>query len=271
MHRRFLLLLAAVTFAAASLAVGQTYTGSVLYTLATPSGFAGASYEGDIGFDNVSANQIVGFGYFGNPNSNEDHTLLWTAAGAVDLNPTNLSGFDYSSASGTSGTQQVGYGEASSGVKGTVFTHALLWTGTAASAIDLNPTNLGINSSTANGTNGAQQVGAGYGSFSGSHALLWIGTAASAVDLNPSGYTDSGAVGTDGTQQVGSATDSANNNTHAMLWTGTAASAVDLNPTILSGITTSAASCQRQPTSGIRLWYWNGRRRPRPAMDRHSR
>jgi hypothetical protein len=38
------------------------------------------------------------------------HALLWngTAASAVDMNPTNLTGITFSEADGMSGTQQVG-------------------------------------------------------------------------------------------------------------------------------------------------------------------
>jgi len=48
--------------------------------------------------------------------------------------------------------------------------------------------------------------------------------AANSVDLNPNGFTDSWAMGTNGSQQVGYA------GNDGMLWTGTATSAVDLNP-----------------------------------------
>src|SRR5207253_927827 len=68
------------------------------------------------------------------------HALLWSgnAGSAIDLNPTNLTGFLYSHALGLGGAQQVGYG-VRTGASGN---HALLWTGTADSAVDLDPTNL---------------------------------------------------------------------------------------------------------------------------------
>jgi PEP-CTERM motif len=56
---------------------------------------------------------------------------LASGASAVDLNPP---GFNFSAAQGTNGTQQVGTG--SGPATGNVY-HALLWTGSAASAIDL--------------------------------------------------------------------------------------------------------------------------------------
>ncbi len=116
--------------------------------------------------------------------------------------------------------------------------HALLWNGTAASAVDLNPA--GYTSSFAYGASGTTQVGYGYGTTgNNNHALLWNGTAASAVDLNPAGYTYSLAYGASGTKQVGYGDSTATgNNDHALLWSGTAASFVDLNP---AGYTSSAA------------------------------
>jgi len=50
----------------------------------------------------------------------------------VDLNPSNLSGIEGSEAFGTNGTQQVGYAETASN------DIAVLWGGTAESAVDLN-------------------------------------------------------------------------------------------------------------------------------------
>ena len=106
---------------------------------------------------------------------------------AVDLNP---SGFTESGGLGTSGTQQVGWGNS----------HALLWNGSAASYVNLNPS--GFNYSVGEGISGARQVGWGYGSTTGGkeHALLWNGSAVSYVDLNPSGFTESMAYGISGTQ-----------------------------------------------------------------------
>jgi hypothetical protein len=70
----------------------------------------------------------------------------------------------------------------------------MLWTGTADSAVDLNPTELsGITGSVACATNGTVQVGYGYGpGFEYNVDLLWTGTAASAINLEPllPGYTN---------------------------------------------------------------------------------
>ena len=97
------------------------------------------------------------------------------------MHPTNLAGYSDTFAFGVGGNQQVGVsgGSATGGQD-----HAFLWTGTAASAIDLHPTNLTeFVASIAYGTNGVHQVGYAAGN-NGSHAILWSGTADSAVDLN---------------------------------------------------------------------------------------
>jgi hypothetical protein len=223
-HRRYLV--------AASAAKGAEYRSKVLFPLTAPSGFVDFSSAGGVG---VSADQFVGFD---SPTGESDfHALLWTVAGAIDLNPTGISS---SIANGTNGTQQVGSGFGNATGDNI---HALLWTGTASSVVDLNPT--GYSASLAYGTNGSQQVGRAL--FDGAiyHAILWNGTAASAVDLSPTFLGidfQSLAWGTDGTQQVGYGSGSeTNNNDHALLWNGTANSVVDLNPSKLSGVSNSFA------------------------------
>ena len=96
--------------------------------------------------------------------------------------------------------------------------HALLWTGTAASAVDLNPS--GFTDSVATGVAGGEQVGEGLTTDDVSHALLWTGTAASAVDLNaflPSGFTNATATGIDESGDI-SGYDFGPNGVHAVLW-----------------------------------------------------
>jgi len=156
----------------------------------------------------------------------------------VDLTP---SGFYAAFGSGTSGTQQVGHG----GGPSTGSNHALLWSGSPQSYVDLHPTGLLVGSfpitaSYAYAASGTQQVGEGYisqGDGPNNCALLWIGTAASCVNLNPSGFAGSGAYGTNGTQQVGWGSlrplvppPTGGPNPHAILWNGSASSYVDLNP-----------------------------------------
>jgi hypothetical protein len=63
--------------------------------------------------------------------------MLWngTAQSAVDLTPTNITGYGYSIALDTDGVHQVGFGYGSA--TGSSH-HALLWGGSADSAVDLN-------------------------------------------------------------------------------------------------------------------------------------
>ncbi|MCJ7728892.1 MAG: hypothetical protein MUO27_03305, partial [Sedimentisphaerales bacterium] len=98
--------------------------------------------------------------------------------------------------------------------------HALLWNGSAAGYIDLNPGE--FSDSIAYGTNGTQQVGFGYDSATDkTHALLWSGSADGFIDLNPflpAGLDNSTAEAIDGYGNiVGYAYDSSGNE-HAILW-----------------------------------------------------
>ncbi len=127
------------------------------------------------------------------------HAVRWagTAASAVDLHPV---GYDASSATCTSGTQQGGWGYIA---LGTSHQHALLWSGDAASVVDLHPA--GFTDSKVTSLTATQQVGEGwigpantYGSSR--HALVWSSTAESVVDLNqylPAGITNGVATGVD--------------------------------------------------------------------------
>ena len=131
---------------------------------------------------------------FGNANT---RAFLWkgTAASAINLHPANINANDYqsSNALATDGTQQVGIvrGGATFGQY-----HASLWSGTAASYVDLNPTNSvsaaqsSSASAIANGVEGGYAVVYKPGTFSNPrpHAYIWTGTAASGVDLHPNGY-----------------------------------------------------------------------------------
>ena len=220
-------------------AAAQSYAASDLYALAAPDGFPDPSGLSGFGPTSAAGGQVVGSSLF-QPNFAGGDALLWTGpSGALTyLSP---AGFDRSLVTATDGSQQVGAGEPFS-----VLTHALLWNGTSASAIDLQPTNLdGFMSSIAYGIGGNQQVGNGFFGPNNLHALLWNGSAGSAVDLPPSafnGFDSSVANGADGIHQVGAAwSDSVRYAPHAMLWSGTAASAVDLNPTNLLGFEQSTA------------------------------
>jgi hypothetical protein len=199
---------------AASQALGVTYN---LIDL-TLSGYDAEAYG-------ISSNGTQQVGRFaGSTTGNKIHAVLWNSSSSnyIDLNP---SGFDYSEAHGTNGTQQVGYGE-TSGVP-----HALLWNGSAGDYADLHPS--GYTESYATGTNGTQQVGYSWPS----RALLWNGTAESCVELHPNGFAGSRAYGISDTQQVVGKVYSYDwggpygmGAWHAWLWNGSAEDYVDLHP-----------------------------------------
>jgi autotransporter-associated beta strand protein len=104
--------------------------------------------------------------------------------------------------------------------------NAMMWSGTAASAVNLNPT--GYNSSAATAISGSNIVGYGVpAAVNHYHAMLWSGSS-SVTDLNPSGFTSSFANAITGTQIVGYGIGSTGD-TNAIYWNGSSASsAVDL-------------------------------------------
>jgi uncharacterized membrane protein len=100
-------------------------------------------------------------------------------------------------------------------------THALLWHGTAASMIDLQPS--GFTDSCARAAQGSVEVGYGHVSGTGAqHALLWKGSATTAVDLQqylPNTFTSSEAYAIDTAGAiVGSAYSTSTATWHAVIW-----------------------------------------------------
>lgn len=167
--------------------------------------------------------------------------FLWSgsAASAIDLTPFNL-GFGAGQALGTDGVQQVGYAQQVLSANAFSGSYAMVWSGTANSAVNLNP--VGSIESQAKAVFGGQQVGYGFAH----HALMWTGSAASFVDLHPVGYVISEANATNSVQQAGSGMVSISSsvaaNSHALVWTGSAASVVDLNQFMPLGFTEAAAT-----------------------------
>ena len=217
----------------------------------TPAGLSGQTQSEAFGF---GGGQIVGF--LNGNSTGTAHAFIWDGKGGfVDLQPTaeGLTAIVSSQANSTDGVHQVGFGYYGN-AEGP--THALLWSGTAASAIDLNPTLLSnITSSTALGVGGDEEVGYG-NSGSTAQALLWTGTASSAVNLNPAGFVASTAKATNGLLQVGSGLTSSIA-THAIVWSGTAESAVDLQNLLPTGVVWSSSSAdsmiQTATSSALRL------------------
>jgi hypothetical protein len=201
----------------------DTYAHALLWTSRGVVDLNPSGFPGSIGIATDGGQQVgygaptgaVGLGAAVNGN----HALLWsgTAESVVDLHP--VSGYDYTSANGVGGGQQVGWGRAFDSVAKRIWSHALLWTGTAESVVDLHPSTFRDTSalSVANG----RQVGWGTTADGATHALLWNGTADSVVDLHaflPAGFAGSTASGIDRSGNIiGSAVD-AHGVGHAILW-----------------------------------------------------
>lgn len=159
-----------------------------------------------------------------------EHAALWRGApsGVVDLHPSGI-GCERSYANDTDGSRQVGYGYFPTPANTAPY-RALLWSGTAASAVVLHPP--GHTHSFAEGVGGDEQVGYAFNTQGDvySRALLWRGTAASVVSLHPSGYVTTAALATNGALQVGSGTGpGGGGQSHALRWSGTAESVLDLH------------------------------------------
>lgn len=104
--------------------------------------------------------------------------------------------------------------------------HASLWSGTAASWVDLNPA--GSLSSYARAFSGSQQGGQAHigGVW---RASLWSGTAASRIDMHPPGATHSDIRAMSGFQQAGIVF-YGGTASQASIWSGSAASHVSIHP-----------------------------------------
>ena len=105
-----------------------------------------------------------------------------------------------------------------------------MWSGSAASGVDLNPS--WLSDSSIRDISGNTQVGIGGGAITGGapHAVLWNGTAASAVDLHPFGWTFSDAYGVSAAGQLGEGLGLPTSGLyHALYWNGTAGSVIDLH------------------------------------------
>lgn len=149
--------------------------------------------------------------------SGSARAALWDNGTLINLHP--VSGASSSQVYGLSATQQAGY------IRSGVVNRASVWSGTAASRVDLHPT--GSTLSKAMGVDAGQQVG--FAIFGGSErASLWTGNAGSWTDLTPDGASGGEALAVHAGQQAGYAT--FEGVTHAALWSSDAASFVDLNP-----------------------------------------
>jgi len=156
---------------------------------------------------------------------------IWNATtnGWTSLHPTTAPPSTWSNIAATDGLQQAG--EAVVGGH----SHAMLWSGSAGSAIDLH--SYTATDTSATDVHTGQQVGRATFNFV-NHACMWSGSAASFVDLQPAGATRSEANGVHLGVQVGFAQIAGYY--HAGLWHGSAASWQDLHgylpPTFTSSI-----------------------------------
>lgn len=169
----------------------------------------------------------------GGASNSHAYLLSGNALTAIDLHP--ATGYYSTMATSTDGIEQCGFGSSYLGG-----IHAVKWSSSSTSAVDLHPS--GFNFSYCTGVDNGQQGGfAEQQSYfvSMSHAMLWNGNSA-ATDLHPLGYTFSRVMGLRSGEQVGYASTLAypygdypngpHTTSKALRWNGTAASVVSLHP-----------------------------------------
>lgn len=132
--------------------------------------------------------------------------------------------YEWSTCLGVGGDKQVGFIDPYIGEQ-----HAVVWSGTAESYLDLHPA--GYKFSAAYGVSDSYIVGrVATIENPADHAALWDGNAEGFIDLNPTGCSDSWAYGVSAGQQVGHIVGSGDTGTHAAIWNGTPESVVDVHP-----------------------------------------
>jgi hypothetical protein len=183
------------------------------------------------GFKDVSLarcagpDQAAGFCYV---RANHHALLVRRNADGFEITDLNPKGYEKSLAMGCSDGKQVGYGTP----KGARKDVALLWSGSAASVIELRAKDAELETSAYAIAKGVQ---VGYSGGQGrQRAMLWRGSTESALDLHPESTKLSECQGTDGTEQVGTASVNFLSNLPS-LWRGSAESWVDLSPTGFHG------------------------------------
>ena len=165
----------------------------------------------------ATGSAIVGVGL----NLLDKRAIYWNGDQVTDLTPPLLFA---ASATATFGTAQGGTGSDA------LTTHALLWTGTAASVVDLHPSSGYSDSYLTSMTSGTQ---GGYARVGGLlHAVRWSGTSASMVDLHPStGFDGTLVTGIAPGLQVGYGFPTLmGGNAHALYWNDSSGSMVDIHP-----------------------------------------
>jgi hypothetical protein len=199
-----------------------------------PAGVSTAQING--GWTDASGTHLVGVSQNDSGGNALTESLIFDGIDrpAAVLNP------PHSVAEGAIGSSPISYQYGLAIVGPFASTHAVVWSGTAQSAVDIHPSGLpgetyGYGGST---TTGGFQV-VGKKSLAGrDSAVLWSGNSPqnlSFTDLHPAGAYESVAYGAGPglngvAQQVGTSEATSVSQSHAALWTGSAQSLVDLNP-----------------------------------------
>lgn len=196
-----------------------------------PAGF-GSSYA-----QATTGSQQIGYGYLAT-NADQPHALLWngSATNFFDLNPPN---YLFSFAFAGDSVHQVGYGEDMQ-----FNLNALVWSGSAASAVSIHPSSGAFFDSRAISLNGNRAGGYGTSTNGYSHAIIWTAlNPGSGVDVNPAEFFDSQITAINPYAAVGYGRTHADitGSTHALLWNADGSGYIDLSTYLPARYTASEA------------------------------
>ncbi len=196
----------------------------------------------------ISGDIVTGGLVTGSMSQTTGRAAIWSSAtvSATILNPPWSS---WCFVNGVSGSHQAGM----AGPDGGITWHALMWTGTAASIVDLNPA--GCSASGAFAIDGTNVVG-----WAGNHAVLWRGDASSILDLHPAtGYFASSAAAISGDFVAGCGVDDRQYGQHPLLWQVSTGAMIDLSPAGWGcGTATGVGGDEQVGVCGPHAVLWHG-------------
>ncbi|MBL8761224.1 MAG: hypothetical protein JNL50_07970 [Phycisphaerae bacterium] len=123
--------------------------------------------------------------------------------------------------------------------------HAVAWSGSATTLVDLHPATGSYTSSTARYIFDNQAVG-NVTKFGDDHAALWDISTGTFTDLHPRGARTSGAIATDGVRQGGAADFQSLNMGRALIWNSSPNDYIDITPAGSRGASVRAMTAETQ-------------------------
>ncbi len=180
----------------------------------------------------ISGDQVVGQGEL----NGSRRALLWNTASSAPVDLTPISSADCA-AYGVENGVQVGYST----------NHAMRWTGSASSAVDMHPP--GFSSSVIRAIDNDTEAGSVQLPSGAYHPYIWFGASNVGLDLMPTGYISGGLAAISNGWEIGDTTDAAYGN-HLMLWHSSPVGAIDLGALLPSSYQLNTAMLEGVYSSG---------------------